>query len=258
MNLKPRISVIMSVFNGEETVRYAIDSILIQTFKEFEFIIINDGSTDSTLSILNEYNDSRIKIINQKNIGLTKSLNKAINLSNSLLIARQDADEISHKNRLEIQFNYFQTNKSLSIIGTQSIVKENQIETITQNIDNKKLLYNLFRKNIFIHGSVMIKKSDFQEIGMYNESFKYTQDYDAWLRLLSDNKRNGLIINKVLLTRNIIDNSISKNKYIQQAINGYIIRRKYISFLENLFITIKHISINILSPTIINFLKKKI
>ena len=89
MNLKPKISVIMSVYNGEHTVGLAIESILKQTFKNFEFIIINDGSTDSTTKILDSFNDKRIKIVNQKNLGLTKSLNKAIKLSKSPLIARQ-------------------------------------------------------------------------------------------------------------------------------------------------------------------------
>ena len=97
MDTKPIVSVILSVYNAEDVVRNAIKSILKQTFKQFEFIIINDGSTDTTKSILEDFAsiDPRIKIINQENIGLTKSLNKGVKLAKGEFIARQDADDIS-------------------------------------------------------------------------------------------------------------------------------------------------------------------
>ena len=110
MKLDPDISVIMSVYNAEETVNYAIESILEQSFKNFEFIIINDGSTDKSETIIRNYVDKRIKFISQSNVGLTKSLNKAIKISNGKYIARQDADEVSHYKRLEIQYNFLINN----------------------------------------------------------------------------------------------------------------------------------------------------
>ena len=121
----PQISVIMGVYNGAKYLKASIDSILNQSFTDFEYIIINDGSTDNTSDILESYNDRRLKIIEQKNIGLTKSLNKAIKLSKGVFIARQDADDISKKHRFKEQIKYFidnpnkineQKNKTISIV----------------------------------------------------------------------------------------------------------------------------------------------
>jgi glycosyltransferase involved in cell wall biosynthesis len=96
------------VYNGERFLREAVESILNQTFEDFEFIIINDGSTDRTGEILNSYKDERLKIFNQPNRGLTKSLNRALKLSQGKYIARQDADDISEPNRLEVQVTYLE------------------------------------------------------------------------------------------------------------------------------------------------------
>lgn len=99
----PKVSVVMSVCNSEPFIRDAIKSILGQTFQDFEFIIINDGSTDGSLQIIQSYGDSRIRITSQENLGLTKSLNKGIGIARGEYIARQDADDISEPSRLEKQ-----------------------------------------------------------------------------------------------------------------------------------------------------------
>ena len=103
----------MSVYNGEPYLKQSIESILCQTFEDFEFIIINDGSTDNSWEIIKVYaeRDSRIVPVTQKNIGLTKSLNKGLHRANGEYIARQDADDISFKDRLEKQIKYFKINK---------------------------------------------------------------------------------------------------------------------------------------------------
>ena len=102
---KPLVSVVMSVYNSEKWLSYSIESIIEQTYTNFEFIIINDGSTDNSKVILNEYSDrdKRILVIHQKNIGLTKSLIKAIKLSKGDIIVRIDADDLSSKERIEQQ-----------------------------------------------------------------------------------------------------------------------------------------------------------
>ncbi len=256
MNLKPKISVIMSVYNGEHTVSLAIESILNQTFKNFEFIIINDGSTDSTTKILDSFNDERIKIIYQENLGLTKSLNKAIRLSQSSLIARQDADEISYNSRLEIQYNYFSKDNSLALIGSQAFIIDGKIREKTKKIIYNDLIYKLKRNNIFIHGTVMLRKKSFLEIGMYNEFYKYSQDYDAWLRLVVDHRKKAFVSNDLVLERNIVKNSISKNNFILQSINGFKIRSNYINIYENIVITLRHLLISFLPINIIFYAKK--
>tara|TARA_X000000368_G_scaffold292333_1_gene232431 strand:- start:225 stop:1013 length:789 start_codon:yes stop_codon:yes gene_type:complete len=256
MNLKPKISVIMSVYNGEQTVSLAIESILKQTFKNFEFIIINDGSTDLTKKILNRFNDERITIINQENIGLTKSLNKAIKLCRSSLIARQDADEVSYKSRLETQYNYFLSDSSLALLGSQAFIIDGKIRENTKKIIKENLIYKLKRNNIFIHGTVMFRKKFFLEIGMYNESYKYSQDYDAWLRLVVDHKKKAFVSDEIVLKRNIVKNSISKNKFILQSINGFKIRSNYVNIFENTVITLRHLLISFLPVTMIFYIKK--
>ena len=114
MNTKPFVSVVMSVYNGELFLKEAIDSILSQTYKKFEFIIIDDGSTDGSLNIINEYSDERIKIlVNPKNEGLIFSLNKGIELALGTYIVRMDADDISLPQRIEEQVSFMEKHGSI-------------------------------------------------------------------------------------------------------------------------------------------------
>ncbi len=119
MSENPKVSVIMSVYNGDKYLREAIESILNQTFTDFEFIIVNDGSTDNSLEIIESYDDERIKTINnKKNIGLTKSLNKALKFAKGKYIARQDADDVSLPNRFEKQVEYLDSHPEVALVGT--------------------------------------------------------------------------------------------------------------------------------------------
>lgn len=180
----PRISVVMSVYNGEKYLREAIESILRQTFTDFEFIIVNDGSTDSSLEIIQSYPDERIRLINnEKNIGLTKSLNKALKLAGGEYIARQDADDISLPNRFEEQMKYFEEHPETALLGTSFYRIGRDGEVIGKRIalanpDNK-----LRQENQFMHGSVMFRKEVIDNLGGYNELIRYSQDYELWLRI---------------------------------------------------------------------------
>jgi glycosyltransferase involved in cell wall biosynthesis len=181
----PKISVIMSVCNGEEYLREAIESILNQSFNDFEFIIVNDGSNDNTLDIIKSYDDKRIRIINNaQNIGLTKSLNKALKVAKSQYIARQDADDISLSNRFEQQVRYLDTHPEVMLLGTNVFlidelgkIKEKRI------ILTKPNLKNLSQLNHFNHGTTMFRKKVINSLGVYNELFKYCQDYELWIRI---------------------------------------------------------------------------
>ena len=185
MRDNPKISVIMSVYNGEKYLREAIESILNQTFTDFEFIIVNDGSTDNSLEIIKSYNDERIKIINnEKNIGLTKSLNKALAQARGEYIARQDADDISLPSRFEEQIKYLEEHPDVVLLGTSSYNIDESGKIIGKKIAlAKPTMGNLFKENQFIHGSVMFKKEVVDELGYYNELFNYSQDYELWLRI---------------------------------------------------------------------------
>lgn len=183
----PQLTVLMSVYNDEKYLKRSIDSILNQTFRDFEFIIINDGSTDSTLKILHKYTDHRIIIIdNIENLGLSKSLNKGLELSKGEYIARQDSDDVSSPKRLEKQVAFLNAKTEYGLVGCWSykISEENKIMDkemfFTEHDD---IIAMLLVENHFIHSSVMFRKCCIDKIGGYNERLKYAQDYDLWLRM---------------------------------------------------------------------------
>lgn len=207
----PLVSIIMSVYNGETFLRECIKSVLDQTYKDFEFICINDGSKDSSLGILQEYakKDSRLIIIDKVNSGLTKSLNIGINNAKGKFIARIDADDIWIQNKLELQINKFRNENKLHLLGTNfCLVNEDGEITLSDYntiYDSKGLKKKLLFKNEFCHSSVMfVNDSKFR----YNESVKFGQDYELWLRL----KEYGdiQILPEVLVQRRISKDMISK------------------------------------------------
>ena len=185
MPKNPKISVIMSVYNGEKYLREAIESILNQTFTDFEFMIVNDGSTDNSLKIIKIYNDERIGIINnEKNIGLTKSLNKALKQAKGEYIARQDADDVSLPNRFEMQVKYLESHPEVVLLGTSFyLIDETGEITEKYVVLAKPTIKDLIKENQFSHGSVVVKKEIVDKLGGYNELFRYSQDYELWLRI---------------------------------------------------------------------------
>lgn len=182
-----KVTVLMSVYNGEKYLHEAIDSILNQTFKDFEFIIINDCSTDDTAKILESYKDSRIRIVtNEKNIGVAKSLNKGLQLAQGRYIARMDADDISALNRLQKEVDFLHAHEDCAVVGTfTTIIDENSQPLLRYErpIEDADIQKSLWKENCLAHGSVMMRKQALDDIGIYDESIKRAQDYDLWLRL---------------------------------------------------------------------------
>ena len=178
----PKVTVLMSVYNGEKYLNEAIDSILGQTFKDFEFLIVNDGSTDKTREILESYKDPRIRIINnEKNIGLTKSLNIGLRIVKGEYIARQDADDISCGNRLERQIKFLDEKLDIAIVGTNYFrinEKGDIIQEIKRQEKDKDIKKYLLNGNQLGHGTIMFRKSCIEKVGFYREEFKFAQDYD--------------------------------------------------------------------------------
>jgi len=183
----PKISVVMSVYNGEKYIEEAIQSILRQTYQDFEFIIVNDCSTDKTVEIINSFKDTRIKIIeNLENIGLTKSLNKGIKCTKGEYIARMDADDISLPHRFETQVGFLEKNKDYALIGSSFYQVNEEGKTVFWTrvlTEDSEIRRGLKNQNWFGHGSVLIRKSAFIECEGYNEEFECAQDYDLWLRI---------------------------------------------------------------------------
>lgn len=182
----PKVTVLMSVYNGEKFLREAMESILNQTFKDFEFIIINDGSTDSSRDIILSYNDLRIMLIdNEKNIGLTRSLNKGLRIVKGEYIARQDADDISFPKRLEKQVKFLNTHKDVGLVGSSYMLIDEKGNKVQNRVKTKseELKKDLWKGNRFCHGSVIFRKDCVKKVGFYREEFKASQDYDLWLRI---------------------------------------------------------------------------
>ena len=189
---KPKISVLMSVYNGEKYLETAIQSILKQTFQDFEFIIIDDASTDSTPDILIKLSDPRVKILrNHKNLGLTKSLNIGTREAQGEYIARMDADDISLPHRFESQIRYLDMHTDYALVGSLAyqIDETGQYQFIPKlQTDDHLIRKHLIQSNNFVHGSVMIRRNVLLSMGGYDERFKYANDYNLWLRIIERHK----------------------------------------------------------------------
>jgi glycosyltransferase involved in cell wall biosynthesis len=178
------ISAIMSAYNSENFIKEAIDSILSQTFSDFEFIIINDASMDSTESIIKSYGDSRIKLINnQQNEGLAKSLNTGLDIANGKYIARMDADDVSLPERFQKQFDFMEQNQDIDICGTFYETFGNKSCVVRTPENDTDIKDALFFSNCIAHSSVMMRKSTIDKFGIkYDENLRSAQDYELWCR----------------------------------------------------------------------------
>ena len=180
------ISVVMSVYNGSKFLKFAIKSILDQTFTDFEFIIVNDRSTDSSRSIIEAFRDKRIRIIdNIKNIGLTKSLNVGIEQAKGEYIARMDADDISLNSRLSTQYGFLNKYNEFGVVGSSVNIINDRGKVESSKYRPKReedIKFYLIKNNPFIHSSVLIRKECFDTLGYYDESYTYSQDYELWSR----------------------------------------------------------------------------
>lgn len=220
-NKEPTLSVVMSVYNGSKYLHSSINSILNQTFSDFEFIIIDDCSTDNTLEILKYYEakDKRIKIYSSvKNVGIKgfiNNLNFGISVSLGKYIARMDHDDISNKYRFEKQLNILEEQPNVFLVTTEvNFINEKGglINRSYLSNYNEKLVKKMLKENILVHPTFMYRKLNNYEY--YRNKMLYCEDYDFILRVLSD-KKDVVILNEVLLNYRILSTSMSKNTTIK-------------------------------------------
>jgi len=211
----PFISIIMSVYNSERYLSVAIDSILNQTYKNFEFIIINDGSTDNTLSMLTKYKekDNRIILINRENRGLTYSLNEGINIAKGEYIARMDADDIALPSRLKKQINLMEE-KQLDICGSHFFIMNKYgkiVDCSIVPIERNSFLNYLCITTPFAHPSVMIRKSFMTQYQLYygKSQYRSAEDYALWIEFWKVGAKFGNVDDFLLKYREFKD-SLSK------------------------------------------------
>lgn len=185
----PEVSVIMTSYNAEKTISEAIDSILSQTFTDFEFIIVDDGSTDSTLGIILNYRDERIHLVKQCHRGRVPSLNHAVGLTQGEYIANLDADDIALPERLDRQIAYLEDHPEIGLLGAWGIEMNEysgQEKEILLPVTNEEIRTALAFYCPFIHSSAMIRQCVFKNVGLYNERLTHSEDLDLWVRIATD------------------------------------------------------------------------
>jgi glycosyltransferase involved in cell wall biosynthesis len=233
MKEKPQVTVLMSVYNGEKYLREAIDSILGQTFKDFEYLIIDDGSTDSSSDIIRSYTDSRIRLIrNEKNIGLTGSLNKGLKLAKGEYIARMDADDISLPERLEREVAIAGAHPEITVVTTgfanfvNSFREDNRDSVNKGGTDEIEWIgfEDLLEGNKIFHGSVLFKRRDVLDIGGYDERLPKAQDYDLWLRV--SRKVEIIKLKRILFLRRLHFDCVSMKGILKQEYYADMVKRK--------------------------------
>lgn len=185
MHRDPTVTVLMSVYNGERYLREAMDSVLRQSFPDFEFLVIDDASTDRTAEILESYPEPRIRLIrNKDNLGLTASLNKGIDLARGKYIARMDSDDISLPERLSRQVEFMEANPSVGVCGTwaKTIDQEGNVTGELRTLTGTLLKKYCWRPSPFLHPTVMAQAT-LLKANRYNPEYQQAQDYELWLRL---------------------------------------------------------------------------
>jgi glycosyltransferase involved in cell wall biosynthesis len=227
-----KVTILLPAYNAEKYIKTAIKSILNQTFTEFELLIINDGSTDKSVNIIETFKDKRIQLIhNPANLGLIKTLNKGIDLTKGKYIARMDADDIAMPERLEKQLLFLEKNPEYALVGTQAnfIFGDKLSNTLFSMETNSEILpvLSLFSCP-FIHPSVMIKTNILKEF-YYNEGFTTAEDYELWTRILK--KYPCANLPESLLQYRIHDNNISTTQNDKQIDS---VRRIYEANLEHI------------------------
>jgi len=212
----PQVSVVMSVFNGEKYLHEAMDSILRQTFTQFEYVIIDDGSTDGTARIIQSYRDPRIVLVSRENRGLVASLNEAILSASGAYVARQDADDVSHLDRLQKQSDFLQQNPRCVAVGSwfEEFCQDGFSRTNRTPLTDSLIRARLVWGTCFGHGSVMFKRQAAIEAGLYRAEMWPAEDYDLWTRLAPLGSMANLP--NVLYRYRVHEGSISEQHNSQQ------------------------------------------
>ena len=251
----------MSEYNTPpDYLRASIESILNQTFKDIEIIIVDDCGRNDLSSIVKEYKDKRIRIIkNDENIGLVKSLNKAIAVSKADILARMDTDDVADENRLEEQYNFMINHEEYSVVGTLANEFSKNSTTGVLGKPGEKTAKSLAYGDSIIHPSVMMRKKDVQSVGGY-KNYKRAEDLSLWFELVMKGFRL-FVIDRVLLNYRVNEEDYSKRKLktrggeIKARLHYYrLTKAPVLAYL----VIIKSIASSILPTRIVAFFRRKI
>ncbi|MCS4223271.1 glycosyltransferase [Salinibacter ruber] len=187
----------MAVYNERPYLKGAVRSILEQTLADFEFIIVNDGSTDGTKEVLDQFadRDERIRCVHQENRGLIASLNRGLDMARGKYIARMDADDISYERRFEHQVRFLDQNPSVGVLGTQTDIIDDKgqiVDSWDLPTDPNQVAWFLLFGNCFCHPSVMMRSSLIEELGGYSGWARDAEDYELWSRAFLESRLSNL------------------------------------------------------------------
>ena len=233
-NLIPLITVLMPVYNCESYIKEAIESILLQTFTDFEFIIINDGSSDSSEQVVQSFSDERIRYYNNKiNKGLIYTLNRGLKLAQGKYIARMDADDISLPHRLEKQFKFMEINPQVGLCGSFIKTFPGKPKVLKYPGNNNDLKSRLLFSCPFAHPSTIIRRETLVKNGFtYNARYKHAEDYELWLRM--SRVTDLANIPSILLLYRLHDKQVSHEYKAVQDENSYLLSKIHLSLLYKL------------------------
>jgi glycosyltransferase involved in cell wall biosynthesis len=228
-----KVSVITAVFNGEKSLARSVESVLSQSMSDFEFIIVNDASTDSSADILAGFDDPRILVIeNEKNLGLSASLNRALAVAKGEFVARHDADDLSLPERFEQQVAYLDAHPQVGVLGSQMETVDEHGKNLGKYalpISQGMIAWNLLFDRSFAHPSVMMRRELLLNAGGYDEDYKVSQDIELWSRLVFETGFANLP--EVLVRYQSSSVSVSQRKSVQQYSNRMQARQQLASQL---------------------------
>lgn len=227
----PLITVLLCVYNGRDALVASIESILCQTYTDFEFLIVDDGSDDGSEILLQQYadRDQRIRLVRQKNTGLTTALNVGLRQAAGKYVARQDADDLSSPQRLEKQLLFMEAHPEVVLSGTDYAVIDDNDELLVEvrNSGRRNLRKAMLKSNQFIHGSMMFRRVINGIPVCFDPFYRKAQDYDLALRMMEAGEIAFVphVLYKWRLSRHGILAS-NVNVYGERALTNYILRAR--------------------------------
>ncbi|MDC0506142.1 glycosyltransferase [Candidatus Gracilibacteria bacterium] len=249
----PLVSIIMSTYNGSKYITFSIESVLTQSYKNFEFIIINDCSDDDVEKIIQPYikRDSRIVYKkNKKNLKLTKSLNFGLSMAKGKYIARVDDDDTWSLNKLEKQVDFMESHKEHGLCGSNYMIIDQdgkRLHLQKMRLKDKDIKNHLLQSNQFAHSSIIMRKISLEKAGgLYNPTLNGVEDYDLWLRIGKISKLAN--INETLMEYRFLPNSAMRKNALRRRILSFKVaimhRDGYPNFIKSFILRMPWLILN--------------
>jgi glycosyltransferase involved in cell wall biosynthesis len=228
MKLDPLVTVLMPVYNAGAFLRPTMETILGQTYRDFEFLIINDCSTDDSLETIRSFSDPRIRVhTNERNMGQTKSLNVGLPLARGKYVVVNDADDYSLPRRIETQLDFITKNPEYPVVGTSCYIMDREgkiLRTFHRPTDPREIQLQFLSDTPMTHGSVIMQKDAILAMGGYNEDFRIIQDYELWSTLMRKGARVMNIPDILVVIRTFADSISFRERDAQTLENGKTIQ----------------------------------